>query len=139
MEIDPTLWPNARFLTVDDSSSMCTLLLIILNQLGIKNVVQMANGIEAWDELQNPSQPIDIVLCDWMMPKMTGIELLKRVRANEKLAAVPFVMLTAEVEDEKMKLAFEAGADGFIGKPFSVEQVRKTLTEVYQKKKVAPA
>lgn len=124
---------DSRFLIVEDSASMRGLLLMICKQIGYKNVTQSVSGVAAWEELQKPGPAIEVVLCDWMMPEMDGLELLKKIRADEKLSKLPFIMLTAEVEEEKRRLAFDSGVDGFIGKPFSSEQIRTTLAEVFKK------
>ncbi len=131
--------PDSKFLVVEDSASMRALLLMILQQLGFKNVVAAANGVLAWEELQKGGHGFDAILCDWMMPEMNGLELLRKIRADEKLSKIPVVMLTAEVADEQRALAFDCGVDGFVGKPFNAAQIREVLTEVSKQKASAGA
>ena len=93
--------PNIRVLVVDDFSTMRRIIKNILRQLGFNNVVEADDGTTAWDVLHKDK--IEFIISDWNMPQMTGIELLRKVRASEEFADLPFLMVTAEAQQEKGK------------------------------------
>ena len=90
--------PNMRVLIVDDFSTMRRIVRNILRQLGFNNVVEADDGTTAWDTINR--EKIDFIVSDWNMPKMTGIELLRKVRSSEQYADTPFLMVTAEAQQE---------------------------------------
>lgn len=89
----------------------------LLAVLGFARVTLLTNGIEAWEQLQ--VQEFDLVLCDWNMPKMSGRELLEKVRAEPRLAQLPFIMITGENAAERVRNAIAGGVSDFIVKPFT--------------------
>ena len=110
---------NSRILVVDDFESMRKLVIKNLNQMGYAHIVQAANGQEAMRMLEsNPA--IQIVLTDWNMPVMNGLDLLKAIRAHPKFNRLPILMITAEVARHQVQEAAEAGVSDFLVKPFTV-------------------
>ena len=119
---------SIKVLVVDDFATMRRILKNILKQIGFKNLVEADDGTTAWDVLEE--QKIDLVLCDWNMPKMTGLELLKKVRANEKYAKVPFLMVTAEAQKQNVIEAVQAGVSNYVVKPFTAEAISEKLEKI---------
>jgi len=119
---------SIKVLVVDDFATMRRILKNILKQLGFKNLVEADDGTTAWDVLED--QKIDLVLCDWNMPKMTGLELLKKVRASEKYAKVPFLMVTAEAQKQNVIEAVQAGVSNYVVKPFTAEAISEKLEKI---------
>lgn len=119
---------NMKVLVVDDYKTMRRIVRNILRQLNFNNVDEAIDGTEALEKLRNDD--FKLVISDWNMEPMTGIELLKVVRADEKLKALPFVMITAEGKIENVRKAMEAGVSNYIVKPFNADTLRKKLSSV---------
>jgi two-component system, chemotaxis family, chemotaxis protein CheY len=115
-----------RALVVDDSRAMRGILSKILIRMGF-NVLQAADGREAIAALNAAAPAVDLVLSDWNMPEMNGLEFVKALRADPKFAAVTVVMVTTETHIEQMITALEAGANEYIMKPFTAEMVEDKL------------
>jgi len=120
---------NMRVLIVDDFATMRRILKNILKQIGFKNISEADNGKTALKELKN--EQFDLVLCDWNMPEMPGIELLKQVRSDEQLKGIPFVMVTAEAKKENILEAVKAGVSSYIVKPFTAETINEKLKKIF--------
>jgi two-component system, chemotaxis family, chemotaxis protein CheY len=114
-----------RALVVDDSRAMRSIISKILARLGFE-VVQAADGVEALATLPTGA-PVDVVLSDWNMPEMNGLEFVKALRADPKFARVVVVMVTTETHIEQMMTALEAGANEYIMKPFTAEVIEDKL------------
>ena len=106
-------------LIVDDYSRMLRIIRNLLRQLGFEQVEEAADGASALAKLRE--KPFSLVISDWNMEPMSGLELLRQVRADPALASVPFLMVTAEARAAKIAEAQRAGADGYIIKPFGAE------------------
>ncbi len=119
---------SIKVLVVDDFATMRRILKNILKQLGFKNLVEADDGTTAWDVIE--TQEIDLVMADWNMPKMTGLELLKKVRASEKYAKVPFLMVTAEAQKQNVIEAVQAGVSNYVVKPFTAEAISEKLEKI---------
>ncbi|OIQ84153.1 chemotaxis protein CheY [mine drainage metagenome] len=121
---------KTRFLVVDDLEPMRKVTANQLRSMGAENIVMATNGAEALRMLQ--SKRIDIVLSDWNMPVMAGIDLLKAMRADDKLARLPFIMITAEAERHRIEEAINAGVSDLLVKPYTAiclaERVDKALS-----------
>lgn len=118
-----------RFLVVDDFESMRKLIIKNLNSMGYTNVFQASNGREALRSLeQNPS--IKVLITDWNMPVMSGIELLRAVRAHDKFKDLPVLMITAEIARHEVQEAAEAGVSDFLVKPFTVGGLQAKLNRI---------
>ncbi|NCC25086.1 MAG: response regulator [Deltaproteobacteria bacterium] len=120
---------NMRVLVVDDFSTMRRIIKNILRQLGFNNIIEADDGTTAWDIL-NKDQ-IDFVISDWNMPKMTGIELLRKVRASEEFADMPFLMVTAEAQQENIIEAVQAKVSNYIVKPFTAETLGQKIDKIF--------
>lgn len=114
-----------RILIVDDSKVMRGIIRKMLKPWTTALVLEARDGKEAWEVLQR--EPVDIIISDWNMPRMKGIELLKRVRASEIHADIPFVMVTAEAMDVNQAEAGEARVSGYLTKPFTPEKLRRAI------------
>jgi two-component system chemotaxis response regulator CheY len=117
-------------LVVDDFSTMRRIVKTCLKQLGFENVVEAEDGELAFQKLQ--MQDFILVVSDWNMPNMMGIDLLKAVRADERLKSIPFVMVTAEAQKENVIEAAKAGVSNYIIKPFTPEQLAAKLQTVFK-------
>lgn len=107
---------SAYLLVVDDSPSMRRLVSDLLHQLGFVHVDEAADGLDALAAFQRT--PYDVIITDWNMPRMDGLELLKAVRRAPERADTAVLVLTGQVTAQRVKDALEAGADGFVAKPF---------------------
>jgi two-component system chemotaxis response regulator CheY len=121
--------PNMKVLIVDDFATMRRIVKNILTQLGYKNIIEADDGSTAVDVLKN--QKVDLIISDWNMPKMTGLELLKHVRADASLANTPFIMVTAEAQQDNIILAVKAKVSQYIVKPFTAETLGEKITKVF--------
>lgn len=120
---------DSKILIADDMMTMRRIVKKALTSFGFTNIQDAKDGEEAWGHLQEGDY--DLVISDWNMPKMTGLELLKRVRADEKYAKVPFVLLTAEADASQTAEAKEEGVDNYIIKPFSPDTLKQKLEETF--------
>ncbi|MDR2076745.1 MAG: chemotaxis response regulator CheY [Desulfovibrio sp.] len=121
--------PNMRVLVVDDFSTMRRIIKNILRQLGFNNVVEADDGTTAWDVLNKDK--IDFVISDWNMPQMTGIDLLRKVRGSEEFADLPFLMVTAEAQQENIIEAVQAKVSNYIVKPFTAEVMKQKIDKIF--------
>ncbi|MCD4715551.1 MAG: chemotaxis response regulator CheY [Desulfobacterales bacterium] len=116
-------------LVVDDFATMRRILKNILRQIGFTNISEADDGKSALNMLKK--QKVDLILCDWNMPEMPGIELLKQVRADDGLKDIPFVMITAEAKKENILAAVQAGVNNYVVKPFTAETISEKLEKVF--------
>ena len=119
---------NSRILVVDDYQTMVRIIQKLLEQIGFKDISTASNGQEALEKINE--QPFDLVVSDWNMEPMTGIELLKAVRSNPKHKDTPFIMVTAESKPENVLAAKDAGVSNYIVKPFNAETLQKKIESV---------
>jgi two-component system, chemotaxis family, chemotaxis protein CheY len=117
-----------RFLVVDDFSTMRRIVRNILKQLGHNDVEEAENGREALQKLKR--EPFDFIISDWNMPTMDGLELLKAVRADPQLKAVPFLMVTAESKQENVVEAIKSGVSNYIVKPFTADVLKGKIDKI---------
>lgn len=120
---------DMQILIVDDFSTMRRIVRNLLNELGFQNTTEADDGSTAIPVLE--SKHIDFVVLDWNMPKMPGIDLLKWIRANEKLAKLPVLMVTAEAKREQIVEAAEAGVNGYVVKPFTAATLEAKLERIF--------
>jgi two-component system, chemotaxis family, chemotaxis protein CheY len=121
---------NTKFLVVDDFSTMRRIMRNLLKSLGYTSVHEAEDGIDALNKLHNGD--FDFVMSDWNMPNMTGIELLRTIRADAKLNHLPVLMVTTETKREKIIEAAQAGASGYIVKPFTAAALDAKLNKIFQ-------
>jgi len=119
---------SIKILIVDDFATMRRIMKNILKQLGFTNIVEADDGTSALDELEKGN--FDLIISDWNMPKMSGLDLLKNVRASEKYKNVPFLMVTAEAQKQNVIEAVQAGVSNYVVKPFTAEAISDKLTKI---------
>lgn len=120
---------DMKVLIVDDFATMRRIVKNILTQIGFKNFIEADDGSTAWEILQK--ERVDLILADWNMPKMTGIELLKKVRADERFKDLPFLMVTAEAQKENIVEAVKARVSNYIVKPFTPETLSEKIEKIF--------
>ncbi|HEY7928375.1 MAG TPA: chemotaxis response regulator CheY [Steroidobacteraceae bacterium] len=119
---------NLNFLVVDDFSTMRRIVKNLLNDLGYANVTEADDGVTALPLLK--AGQFDFLITDWNMPGMPGLELLKQVRADERLAKMPVLMLTAEAKREQIVEAAQAGVNGYVIKPFTAATLKEKIDKI---------
>jgi len=119
---------NMSILIVDDYKTMLRIIRNLLKQLGFANVDEATDGSQALQKLRD--KPFNLVISDWNMEPMSGLQLLKEVRADGKLKDVPFIMITAESKSENVIAAKQAGVSNYIVKPFNAATLKGKLTAV---------
>jgi two-component system chemotaxis response regulator CheY len=123
--------PTTRFLVVDDFSTMRRILGTLLKELGFTHIVEAEDGAIALQKLHHGT--FQFVVTDWNMPNMNGLDLLKSIRADPALQHLPVLMVTAEAKKENIILAAQAGANGYIVKPFTGATLGEKLTKIFNK------
>jgi two-component system chemotaxis response regulator CheY len=119
---------DMRVFIVDDYTTMLRILRNLLRQLDINSVEEATNGDTAYHMLQKA--PPDLIISDWNMVPVTGLDLLKKVRSDAKLKHIPFIMVTAESKTENVIAAKQAGVSNYIVKPFNAETLRAKIASV---------
>ncbi len=122
---------NMHFLVVDDFSTMRRIVRNLLKEHGFANVSEAEDGQLALNRLRLGG--IQFVVTDWNMPNMDGLELLKTIRATPHLSHLPVLMVTAEAKKENIVAAAQAGADGYIVKPFTSATLKEKLDKIFSK------
>lgn len=121
---------SAPVLVVDDQQTMRRIIENLLKQLGFKNVIQAADGGAALKTLREHDQKFTLVISDWNMEPMSGMQFLKELRGDAKLKETPFIMVTAESKTENVVAAKQAGVNNYIVKPFSAETLKQKISSV---------
>ncbi len=130
--------PAARILIVEDSLHIRQNLKKIFRELNFSQIYEAHNGQQALNllrEFQSQNQPIDLVFCDIWMPEMNGLDLLKEVRADDNIKETPFIMVTTESNKPVVIQAVMSGISGYIVKPFSRDDVRLKVEELFKRAK----
>ncbi len=122
---------NLRILIVDDFSTMRRIVKNLLADLGFTNTQEADDGKTAWPLLQ--AGAFDFVVTDWNMPGMTGIDLLKNIRGDARLAKLPVLMVTAEAQRDQIIEAAKAGVNGYIIKPFTAVTLKEKIDKIFQR------
>lgn len=120
-----------KILVVDDFSTMRRIIKNLLRDLGLNNVTEADDGQTALPKLK--AGDFDFLITDWNMPGMTGIDLLKAVRADPKLSSLPVLMVTAEAKREQIIEAAQAGVNGYIIKPFTAATLKEKLDKIFER------
>lgn len=120
-----------KFLVVDDFSTMRRIVRNLLKELGYINVDEAEDGQVALQKLQ--AGDVDFVVTDWNMPNMDGLQLLQAIRASDALKHLPVLMITAEAKKENIIAAAQAGASGYIVKPFTGATLSEKLQKIFEK------
>ncbi len=125
---------DMKFLVVDDFSTMRRIIRNLLKELGFTNVDEAEDGVSALAKLKGGG--FDFVVSDWNMPNMTGIELLRAIRADDTLKQLPVLMVTAEAKKENIVEAAQSGASGYVVKPFTAVTLDEKISKILQKQGV---
>lgn len=123
------------FLVVDDFGTMRRIITGLLKQLGYSKFTEADNGLTALSILDSRASEIDFVVTDWTMPDMDGITLLKKIRSSELLKHLPVLMVTAEGRKENIVEAAEAGADGYVVKPFNALILEEKINKILDRRR----
>ncbi|MCG8537968.1 MAG: chemotaxis response regulator CheY [Pseudomonadales bacterium] len=122
---------NMKILIVDDFSTMRRIIKNLLRDLGFTNTQEADDGSTALPMLKGSD--FDFLVTDWNMPGMTGIDLLKAVRADEKLQSLPVLMVTAEAKREQIIEAAQAGVNGYVVKPFTAQALKEKIEKIFER------
>lgn len=128
---------NTRILVVDDMKTMRLVMKKALTTLGFSDITEADDGETAWPMIQQAAingTPFQLILSDWNMPKMKGLDLLKMVRGQDNIKSVPFILVTAESESEQVKVAISHGVSQYVVKPFTAQALSEKLASVVAKK-----
>lgn len=126
--------PNTRFLVVDDMPTMRELVKTHLRSMGYKNIVEAEDGDEALGQVvlgYQKNENIDFIVSDWNMPKMSGLDFLKQIRASEKFSHLPFLLLTSESEKDQVTEAILSGVNQYIVKPFAPKAFEEKIKSIW--------
>ncbi len=123
--------PKTKFLVVDDFSTMRRIVRNLLKELGYTEADEAEDGVQALQKLK--TEKFDFVVSDWNMPNMDGLELLKQIRADANLSKLPVLMVTAEAKKENIIAAAQAGANGYVVKPFTAATLDEKLSKIFEK------
>ncbi len=119
---------SLKILVVDDFATMRRIMKNILKQLGYTNITEADDGTTALEELKKGH--FDLIISDWNMPKMTGLDLLKLVRSDSQYKDIPFLMVTAEAQKQNVIEAVQAGVSNYVVKPFTAEAIADKLSKI---------
>ena len=122
---------NMKILIVDDFSTMRRIIKNLLRDLGFTNTQEADDGATALPILK--SGDFDFLVTDWNMPDMTGIDLLKQVRADKNLGALPVLIVTAEAKREQIIEAAQAGVNGYVVKPFTAQALKEKIDKIFER------
>lgn len=122
--------PHLSLLIVDDFSTMRRIVKNLLVEIGFSHFYEASDGEKAWEMIKQ--HDIDIVISDWNMPNMTGLELLKKIRNHPKWQHLPFLLFTAEAKKSQFIEADKLGVDGYLIKPFTAAQLHTTIQHCLQ-------
>ena len=125
--------PKTKILVVDDMMTMRKIVVKNLKEMGFESISECADGNLAWDALCKPDANIQLVISDWNMPNCSGMDFLKKMRADPRFIKLPLIMLTAEAEKHQMVQAIKSGVSNYMIKPFSPEVLKEKLEETHKK------
>ncbi len=126
-----------KILVVDDFSTMRRIVKNLLKQIGFENVEEAEDGAQAYSKLKTGG--FGLVVSDWNMPNMDGLELLKKIRSDSELKELPFLMVTAEAEKDKVIGAIQSGVNNYVVKPFTGEVLKEKLDKIFEKLQAKPS
>jgi two-component system chemotaxis response regulator CheY len=129
--------PKTKFLIVDDFSTMRRIVRNLLKELGYTNADEAEDGVVALQKLESMPSEFNFVVSDWNMPNMDGLTLLQKIRGSPQLKHLPVLMITAEAKKENIIAAAQAGASGYIVKPFTAATLAEKLEKIFEKMKPA--
>ncbi len=124
---------NTKILVVDDMMTMRKIVTKGLKDLGYSDIKEAADGNLAWAELDQANPPFQLIVSDWNMPNCSGLDFLRKLRADARFKTIPFIMLTAEAEAHQVKEAIMAGVTNYITKPFTGETLKQKIEQTFKK------
>lgn len=127
----PKKLSDLRVLVADDEADICQMVKFALESMGIRRIHCAGDGQDAWNIFYEAKGRLDLVISDWMMPRMTGLELLKRIRERDQ--EIPFLMLTVKLTRESVGDAAKAGVTGYVAKPFDIQILQRHVRAVIRK------
>lgn len=122
---------DMQILAVDDQAAMRGIMKTLLGELGFSNITLANDGVEAFATLQKGG--FDLVVSDWNMPNMSGLELLKAIRADGELGSLPVLLVTGEAKKEQIVEAAQSGVNGYVVKPFTAATLREKLEKIFER------
>lgn len=122
---------NMKILVVDDFPTMRRIIRSLLRELGFTNIEEAEDGQQGLSKLKEGG--FELIISDWNMPNMDGLEMLKQVRADDALKHLPVLMVTAEAKKENIIAAAQAGASGYVVKPFTAATLEEKLNKIFEK------
>jgi two-component system, chemotaxis family, chemotaxis protein CheY len=122
-----------KTLVVDDFATMRKIVKNVLKQINITNVTEAENGKQAFEILKKDPQDYELIVSDWIMPEMTGIEFLKACKEDDEVKKIPFVMVTAEAQKDSVIEAIKGGVDNYIVKPFTPDKLQEAIEKAKAK------
>lgn len=126
--------PNMKTIVIDDMMTMRKIISKMLKQIGFTNVSEADDGATAWPMIQQAAEsgePFEFIVSDWNMPKMSGLDLLIKIRATEGIKDTPFLMVTAEAEQSNVVKVVQAGVSNFVVKPFKPETLQEKISKIF--------
>lgn len=124
---------DTKILVVDDMKTMRMFITRVCKDLGFTDITEANDGDQAWALINAGEKQFGLIISDWNMPNVSGLDLLKNIRNDARFAKTPFLMVTAESEQEKANEAVEAGIDGFVLKPLDKDRLIENIEQVYKK------
>lgn len=124
---------QTKILVVDDMMTMRKIVIKNLKELGFTNFIEAADGNLAWTAFTESAEPVGLIVSDWNMPNCSGVELLRRVKADPRFKKTGFILVTAEAESHQVAEAVKAGVDQYVVKPFTKESLQAKLTLAHKK------
>ena len=126
--------PKQKILIVDDMSTMRKIIKNMLVKMGCDNITQADDGKPAWallEQAHTEGAPFEFVVSDWNMPGLSGLDLLKQIRADQRFVKLPFLMVAAEAEQANVVIAVKAGVSNFVVKPFSIALLKEKIEKIF--------
>jgi two-component system chemotaxis response regulator CheY len=126
--------PNMKTIVIDDMMTMRKIITKMLKQIGFTNVSEADDGATAWpmiQQAQESGEPFEFIVSDWNMPKMSGLDLLIKIRETEGIKDTPFLMVTAEAEQSNVVKVVQAGVSNFVVKPFKPETLQEKIEKIF--------
>lgn len=124
---------KTKILVVDDMAMMRKAVSKFCQGFGFSDITEAVDGVDAWTKISEAKPPFELIISDWNMPNCTGIDLLKRVRADGRVGKTPLLMVTAEKEKDQILEAVKAGVSGYVVKPFTPEILKEKLEAMHAK------
>ncbi len=123
-----------QILVIDDSATTRKITRKLLNDLGYDSVEEAIDGASGWNKIVGAESPITLVICDWHMPNLSGLNLLKKIRAVDQIKNLPFIMLTGENKKDEVMKAIQAGASAYLVKPLESTVLKNAIEKALSAK-----